>query len=105
LKQLDDAGALLQLGLYLAAVRERGLNPIAAAYVPLRSAEDWKFRENAAELIQIAVERADNAVTRILNGDIAPRPAIDDVCEYCEMSAACRITEIRRGQATRAGAA
>jgi ATP-dependent helicase/DNAse subunit B len=99
LKQLDDAGALLQLGLYLAAVRERGLNPVAAAYVPLRSAEDWKFKENTTELIQIAIERADDAVTRILNGDIAPRPAIEDVCEYCEMKSACRITEMKRQRA------
>lgn len=105
LKALDDAGALLQLGIYMAALRDRGLNPIAAAYVPLRSAENWKFKENAEEMIQIAIDRADSAAGRILEGEIAPKPAIDDVCEYCEMSNACRIVEIRRGSAGAAGAA
>jgi ATP-dependent helicase/DNAse subunit B len=105
LKALDDAGALLQLGIYMAALRDRGLNPVAAAYVPLRSAENWKFKENAEEMIQIAIGRADSAATRILSGEIAPSPAIDDVCEYCEMSNACRIVEIRRGLAGAAGAA
>ncbi len=105
LKALDDAGALLQLGIYMAALRDRGLNPVAAAYVPLRSAENWKFKENAADLIQIAIERAESGAARILDGEIAPRPAIEDVCEYCEMSNACRIVEIRRGQAGAGGAA
>lgn len=98
LKQLDDAGALLQLGLYLAAVRDAGLTPAAAAYVPLRSAEKWRFKEDAAEMIDLAIRRADEAVMRILAGDIAPQPVIADVCQYCDLAAACRITEMRRGQ-------
>jgi ATP-dependent helicase/DNAse subunit B len=99
LKALDDAGALLQLGIYMAALRDRGMNPVAAAYVPLRSAENWKFKDNADEMIEIAIDRADSAATRILAGEIAPRPAIDDVCEYCEMKSACRITEMKRQRA------
>lgn len=98
LKHLDEAGALLQLGIYLAAVRDLGLKPQAAAYVPLRSAENWKFKDNVGEMIQAALERAERAATRILEGGIAPSPAVDDVCDYCEMKAACRITEIRRGR-------
>ncbi len=105
LKQLDDAGALLQLGLYMAALRDRGLNPVAAAYVPLRSAENWKFKENADELIQIAIDRADSAAFRILAGHVAPRPAIDDVCDYCEYASICRIVEVRRGRTVAVGAA
>lgn len=102
LKKLDEAGALLQLGIYLAAARDLGFNPQAAAYVPLRSAENWKFKENADEMIQAALDRASDAAARVLGGEIAPDPAIDDVCEYCEMIAACRITEIRRGIAVEA---
>jgi len=99
LKALDEAGALLQLGIYMAALRDRGMNPVAAAYVPLRSAENWKFKDNADEMIQVAIDRADSAAARILAGDIAPRPAIDDACEYCEMKSACRITEMKRQRA------
>jgi hypothetical protein len=35
---------------------------------------------------------------RILAGDIAPQPVIADVCQYCDLAAACRITEMRRGE-------
>lgn len=104
LKQLDDAGALLQLGLYLAAAGELGLTPAAAAYVPLRSAERWRFKENADEMIAQAIQRADSAVLRILEGEIAPRPVMEDVCEYCDLAAACRIAESRLGRGA-AGAA
>ncbi|MBA3975554.1 MAG: hypothetical protein C0504_15210 [Candidatus Solibacter sp.] len=98
LKSLDEAGALLQLGIYLAAVRDMGHKPQAAAYVPLRSAEVWKFKDGAAEMIQSALDRAGSAAARILDGVIAPDPAIEDVCEYCEMKSACRITELKRGR-------
>jgi len=104
LNKLDGAGALLQLGLYLAAARELGLTPAAAAYVPLRSAEKWRFKDNTDEMIDSAIQRADLAAQRILGGDIAPRPVIGDVCEYCDLAAACRIVESRRGQGA-AGAA
>ena len=96
LKSLEEAGALLQLGIYLAAVRDLGYTPQAAAYVPLRSAEVWKFKDNTAEMILSALDRARNAAARILDGVIAPDPAIEDVCEYCEMKSACRITEMNR---------
>jgi ATP-dependent helicase/DNAse subunit B len=99
LKRLEEAGALLQLGIYLAAVSDMGYEPQAAAYVPLRSAEAWKFKGDAAEMIQSALDRASNAAARILDGVIAPNPAIDDVCEYCEMKSACRITEMKRRRA------
>jgi hypothetical protein len=85
-------------------VRDLGYKPQAAAYVPLRSAEAWKFKDNAAEMIQAALDRARDAAARILDGVIAPDPAIEDVCEYCEMKSACRITELRRGRAVPATA-
>lgn len=104
LKSLEEAGALLQLGIYLAALRDLGFQPESAAYVPLRSAEPWKFNGDAAQMIRSALDRAGDAATRILNGVIAPDPAIEDVCEYCEMKSACRIAELKRGRAVPATA-
>jgi len=102
LKEREKSGVLLQLGIYLLALQKRGFEPRSAAYAPLRTAVDWYVRNDTDELMQAAYERAKDAVTRLLAGEIAPNPAVSDDCQYCESAAACRIAEVRRGVAAEA---
>lgn len=94
--KMQDAGLLVQGGLYLAALRERGRQPAGFYFAGVRGEPSWKGSDEAAEVEQRMVQAltaARDAVERIHGGDISVTPATDKTCRYCAFLDACRIQE------------
>ncbi len=101
----ETMGRGLQAGIYLQAVRRKGLRPLAFHYVAVKSACDlkgWDKREDLEALMTSAGEQAARAADEILNGRIAVAPIDRDSCAFCSFIDACRIREIGYGGAAEA---
>jgi RecB family exonuclease len=101
------AGDLVQAGLYLlAAERSLGLRPVGMLFCGLRKGVTWhgwhtsilglEVGERCSsamlrELMETAMEKSRTAHASILAGNIAPRPADEDKCRYCDYRDICRV--------------
>ncbi|WP_321472639.1 PD-(D/E)XK nuclease family protein [uncultured Paludibaculum sp.] len=93
LEQLE-AGLTVQGGLYLAAVRQEGLEPLGFVYVGLRGDtiyEEFTQHGQVQTLMDQAVQAAGQSILQIASGYIAVQPANPDACRYCAFLHACRI--------------
>ncbi|MGC4048679.1 MAG: PD-(D/E)XK nuclease family protein [Paludibaculum sp.] len=93
LEQLE-AGLTVQGGLYLAAVRAEGLDPLGFVYVGLRGDtiyEEFTQREQVESLMGQAVQAAGQSILQIASGRIAVQPADPASCRYCNFLDACRV--------------
>jgi len=100
----QNAGLLVQGGLYLEALREAGKTPAGFYFAGVRGGTSWEGSEDPAEVaayVATALEATRNAVFRISQGDIAVKPADDSRCRHCAFVHACRIQE-SSWQATKA---
>jgi hypothetical protein len=103
-------GELVQGGLYLwAAQKLRKLKPAAMLYCGLRNEVSWAGwhlpmfgwhelgeacdAEQLQQMIQQAVDISLEVAGRISNGVIAPAPADDKKCTWCESRDLCRVEE------------
>ena len=87
----------LQAGMYLLAVRHKGLRPIGFYYLALKGACEvtgWSEAELLDERANSAATLAGRAVSEILAGRIEVAPIDRDSCKFCDYADACRIREI-----------
>ncbi|MBI5083145.1 MAG: PD-(D/E)XK nuclease family protein [Acidobacteria bacterium] len=90
----QEAGLLVQGGIYLAALAASGATPAGFYLTSVRGGTAWKGTEDPAQLradIDTALAAARDAILRISAGDISVRPADPDSCRYCAFLDACRI--------------
>ncbi|MGJ5815582.1 PD-(D/E)XK nuclease family protein [Paludibaculum fermentans] len=93
LEQLE-AGLTVQGGLYLAAVKGEGLDPLAFVYVGLRGEtiyEEFTQRDQVESLMNQAVQAAGQSILQIASGRISVQPADEAACRYCNYLDACRV--------------
>ena len=109
-ERVDDnsSGNLVQGGLYLAAAqRAFGLEPAGMLYCGLRKDVVWdgwhaaiaglerigesRTREALQELVDDAIAKAAETHEAITSGRIAPHPADDSKCLWCDFRDMCRI--------------
>jgi len=87
----------VQVELYAEALsRNEGLQPEALHYVALKDQSKLVGPADAhaaQESIAAALERTRAAIESFQSGRIEVRPAVDDLCRYCEFSNACRWQE------------
>lgn len=87
----------VQGGLYAEALsRQQGLQPAGIYYVALKDKDPVRgagSQEAARQKIDEALEKTRNAVDAFQSGRIEVRPAIPDLCEWCEFRGACRWQE------------
>lgn len=93
IKKKLKSEATVQGGLYLLGLKASGYQPHGFAYVPLRGDAEPFEDFDVETLMGQARERTIEAVTRILAGDIAVRPADTRQCKWCDFRDACRIRE------------
>ena len=94
--RMQEEGLLVQGGLYLAALRERGLSPAGFYFAGVRGEPSWKGSEDPAKVeqqIETSLAAARSAAERIYGGDIRVAPATDKTCDYCAFVDACRVQE------------
>ncbi|MBI5281447.1 MAG: PD-(D/E)XK nuclease family protein [Candidatus Solibacter usitatus] len=90
----QEAGLLVQGGIYLAALAASGATPAGFYLTSVRGGASWKGTEDPAQVhagIDTALAAARDAILRISAGDISVRPADPDACDYCAFLDACRI--------------
>ncbi len=95
-RRLDqlEAGLTVQGGLYLAALKVEGLEPLAFVYVGLRGDtiyEEFTQRGQVEALMGQAVQAAGQSILQIAAGRIAVQPADEAACRYCNFLDACRV--------------
>lgn len=96
-KEKQEAGLLVQPGIYMAALQQQGLQPVSFHYVAVKGrveSRGWDEPEELEAQIQIAKEQAAEAHRRIRAGHIAVRPADPEGCRWCEVRDLCRIQSI-----------
>jgi ATP-dependent helicase/DNAse subunit B len=87
----------VQLELYAEALsRSEGLRPAALHYVALKDQSKLigpADPQEAQESIAAALEKTRAAIEHFQSGRIEVRPAVEDLCGYCEFRNACRCQE------------
>jgi ATP-dependent helicase/DNAse subunit B len=94
--KMQDAGLLVQGGLYLAALRDQGRPAGGFYFAAVRGGTAWRGSEDPAEVgqwITKALAMAESSILRIAQGDIPVQPADAEACGYCAFVDACRIQE------------
>lgn len=104
----NTAGHHVQGGLYLAAAeRHFGLDPVGMLFCGLRKEVVWdgwhaavpglesigesSTRARLRELTDGALAKAEEAFAAITSGRVAPRPADESKCKWCDFRDVCRI--------------
>jgi len=93
-----EQGLHIQGGIYAEALRRRGRRVAGVLFAALRGRSEDKdklwygWQENDLnEVIRRALEFAEQAVTAIHQGNIAPKPARAEICEHCDFQDICRV--------------
>jgi len=87
----------VQGGLYAEALsRQEGLQPAGIYLVALKDGAEIRGADSpeaAQEEINVALQRTNKAIEAFQSGRIEVRPAIPDLCQWCEFRGACRWQE------------
>jgi ATP-dependent helicase/DNAse subunit B len=112
----NTEGHHVQGGLYLAAAEKHfGLDPLGMLFCGLRKEVVWdgwhaavpglesigesSTRARLRELMDGAIAKAGDAFAAIASGRIAPRPADESKCKWCDFRDVCRIETTASHQA------
>jgi ATP-dependent helicase/DNAse subunit B len=96
-------GTRIQGGIYMLAVRDSGRQIAGMLFAGLRKAsawEGWDTRKEGVtqgELHQVMEQSrhtALQAIQRIQEGRIAPKPADTEICQYCAYRDVCRVEAV-----------
>jgi ATP-dependent helicase/DNAse subunit B len=87
----------VQGGLYAEALsRQEGLQPAGIYYVALKDGAEIRGADSpeaAQQEINEALQKTNEAIEAFQSGRIEVRPAIPDLCQWCEFRGACRWQE------------
>jgi RecB family exonuclease len=94
-----DAGTHIQGGIYILTVQNSGREVAGMHFAGIRGQVAWAGWEDAPALREVMEKSRQvvlTAVARIRGGVIAPNPADQELCQYCDFRDACRVESMAK---------
>ena len=105
-KKGHEERTAVQAGLYLHAVEKMGYRPTCMVYCGIKREihlAGWNQPDELIAVMDQAREDTERAIAGIRQGIIAPQPADEAKCDFCEIANACRYEVAAMEQIKKAG--